>query len=186
MQKFQFRTLDGETLAFSINAGFVESTRQHVDAQGAPTAYVAPVSHVVRQAVDTTERCVVIALPGFASEAVEHSATSVTPQVRTRPDGSPVTCALVANGQVAIHADALNEAQPLRGGRLNVLWIFEDCVVFAHYPYDEETDEWFSAAAMVADGHRHEADYRAHMGVDMDAETVQIEAMTFWLIETTR
>ncbi|WP_429354562.1 hypothetical protein [Paraburkholderia sp. 32] len=127
----------------------------------------------------------VIVLPGLASEAIDHSATSVTPQIRTRPGGPPVACALLANGQVAVHADALNEAQPLHAGRLNVLWIFEDSAAFAHYPYDEETEEWFSAAAMVADGHRHETDYGPDTDVDVRTETVVIEAINFWLVETT-
>lgn len=185
MQNIEYRTLDCEPLRLSINAEFIELTRQHAISQEAPATYVVPVSHIVRESVDTNERCVVIALPGFASEAVDHSATSVTPQVRTRPDGTPVACALLANGQVAVHAEALNAAQPLCAGRLNVLWMFEGSVSLAHYPYDEETEEWFSAVAMVADGHRHETDYGADADVDVDADTVLIEAINFWTLETT-
>jgi hypothetical protein len=185
MQKIEFRILDGEARPVSINAEFLQSTRQHAIGQGTPAAYVIPVSHVLAEAVDTNEQCVVIVLPALAAEAIDHSATSVTPQVRTRPNGTPVACALLANGRVAVHAEALNAAQPLRGSRLNVLWMFEDYVAFAHYPYDEETEEWFSAAAMVADSHRHETDYGADTDVEVDADTVLIEVINFWVLETT-
>ena len=185
MPKIEFRTLNAETLTLSINAVFVESIRQHAIGQGTPVAYVAPISNVFCEPGGSNERCVVIVLPGLAAGAIDHSATSVTPQVRTRPDGTPVACALVADGEVAIPADALNEAQPLRAGRLNVLWVFESSVALAHYPFNEDTEEWFWATAMVADGHRHETDYGADAEIDASTEASVIEVLTYFMVETT-
>ena len=185
MQKIKFVTLDGQERLLKLNTEFIQSTRQHTAGEDRPTAYVASVSHVLGQAVDTDELCIAVVLPGVASDAIDHSATSVTPQVRTRPDGTPVGCALLANGRVAVHAEALNKAQPLSTGRLSILWMLEDKVAFAHYTYDDEAEEWFWTASMVADGHRHETNYGADGEVDLSAEPEVIEAIDFWIVETT-
>jgi len=186
MQKVQFIALNGRACWLSINEDFIESTRQHAIDEGKPTAYVAAATRVVEEPLLDDELCVVIVLPKVSSEAIDHSAQLVTPQVRTRPDGTPVACALLANARVAVNAHALNDAHPLDSGRLTILWIFEDKCTLHHYPYSEETEEWFWAAASVADGHRHEADYGVGTDIDTKAESIDVlEVLDYFLVETT-
>ncbi|WP_176079879.1 hypothetical protein [Paraburkholderia tropica] len=183
MHEIEFLMASGETRLIVLNTRFVESTRQHAIEQGGPTAYVAPMSHVIGESIETKERCVIIALPKSASTDVDYSAASITPYVRRRADGTPVACAILANGRVAIHAGALNDAHPLTGGRITVLWMFEDKCTFVHCPYDEEAEHWFHAAAMVADGHRHETDYGAGYANDTKQENTIVEVLDYFMVE---
>jgi hypothetical protein len=160
---------DGQPRMLELNSEFVESTRQHAIGEGGPTAYLTPISHVMAEPIETDEICVVVAMPAeMHSDGIEYRAPAVTPQVRQRLDGTPVACALLANGQVAVNACALNDAQPLGAGRLTILWMFRETCVLCHYPYDESIEESLWAASMIADGHRHEANY----GADFAEETV--------------
>ncbi|MBB5460236.1 hypothetical protein [Paraburkholderia sp. Cpub6] len=183
MQEVQFFAANGQTRSLRLNTEFVESTRQHAIVQGGPTVYVAPVSHVIGEAIGTDEICVVVAMPARDSSDVEYCAPSVTPQVRTRPDGTPVACALLANGQVAVNASALNDARPLHAGRLTVLWMFREMSALRHYPYDEEAEEWFSATAMVADGHRHESGHGDEVASQHKHQDDAIEMLDYFVVE---
>ncbi len=177
MQDIEFLALDGQVLSLNANAEFVESSRQHALGEGAPAAYVASVSDVFDRLVDTDERCIVVVLPELASEAIDYSATHITAQVRTRPDGTPIACGLFGKGRMALNADALNAAQPLNSGRLTILWLFKDTVALCHFPYSDDTDEELWLASSVADGHRHEKDYDANANVDANAEAGMIEVL---------
>ena len=181
MQDIEFLTLDGQVISLNANAEFVESSRQHALGEGAPTAYVASVSDVFDQLVNTDERCIVVVLPELASEAIDCAATHITAQVRTRPDGTPIACGLFAKGQVALNAHALNEAQPQNSERLSVLWVFKDRLALCHYPYDDDTEQRFWLVSSVADGHQYETDYAA----DADTEAGIIEVLNcFTFVET--
>ncbi|MFB9124367.1 hypothetical protein E2553_35100 [Paraburkholderia dipogonis] len=185
MQDIEFHTLDGDALLLTVNAEFVESVRQHTLGEGTPTSYVATVSDVLGQMVETDERCLVLVLPGLASEAIDLSVAHINEQVRVTPKGSPVACALFANNQVAVNAHALNEAQPMISGRLTVLWVFKDRITMRHYPYDDDTERRLWLVSSVADGHRHETDYRAEANIDVDADAGVIEVLScFTFIET--
>lgn len=184
MQDIEFHTLNGHVLLLTANAEFVESVLQHTLGEGTPTSYVAAVSDVFDQLVETDERCVVLVLPEVVSEAIDISAARTNEQVRVSPEGTPVACALFADNQVAVNAHALNEAQPLISGRLNVLWVFKDRLAMRHYPYDDATEQRLWLVASVADGHRHETNYGADENIDVDAEARVIEVLNcFTFIE---
>ncbi|WP_322008040.1 hypothetical protein [Paraburkholderia tropica] len=182
MYEVEYVAFDGQTRMLELNTEFVESTRQHVVGEDGPTAYVAPISHVMAEPIETDEICVVVAMPEMHSDGIEYRAPAVTPQVRQRPDGTPVECALLANGQIAVNACALNDAQPLAAGRLTVLWMFRETCVLCHYPYDESTEERFWAASMVADGHRHETNYGAEFADENAHEDNTVEVLQHFMV----
>ncbi|QBR03613.1 hypothetical protein [Paraburkholderia pallida] len=140
------------------DADFVDGVRKTTSLYGGKAACIANVAKILTRELDTTEKCIVVVLTDVASEDIDYQSQAISTQVRRTDDGFPIACALLANGRIAVSAQAVNLAQPLDCQRLHVLWVFRDKISFQQYPYTEQTEEDLWVACCVADGHRHEYD----------------------------
>lgn len=136
-----------------INSSFVTTVRLHASAVGGKASYIVDIPYISTLKTNTTERCIVVAIPEVEADAIDVRSGNISVCVRRTEEGYPIACAMFAGNMVAVSAQAVNLARPLEAGRLHVLWVFKNRLTLQEYLYTRDMVEDLWSASCAANGH---------------------------------
>lgn len=142
------------TLLEALDADVLNAMLAHLEEQGSTAAaYVVPMSRIFTQAINTEERCVVIAVPQTSRQDVDINHKRIYSEVCIAPDRTSRACLMLAGGAVALTEAAIITAAPDVYGRLMVVWVFADEIVVSEHQYRDDHDSDLGLTSRMANSH---------------------------------